>query len=115
MKHQEMLHLAQNMQEGKEKKALTWAAMELEDRRLQIEELIEDDLSRTAECDQLRRALMQGAEQLEILGRFMRDAAFTMDSKTFSRDFAGWINLMAHHNDEDYGTNSKPRPHKDTR
>lgn len=45
------------------RKMLTWAAMELEDRGLQIAELTDTDNARTAECEQLRRALVHGAER----------------------------------------------------
>ena len=92
------------------RKLLTWAAIELKDRGEQIEELIETDIARTAECEQLRRALVQGADQLESVVRFMRDAAFTMDSTAFARDFSGWINLMGCSGDSDYLTANKQNP-----
>ena len=92
------------------RKMLTWAALELEDRALQIAELTDTDNARAAECEQLRRALVQGADQLENVVRFMRDAAFTMDSTAFSRDFAGWINLMGCSGDSDYLTANKQNP-----
>jgi hypothetical protein len=92
------------------RKLLIWAAIELKDRGEQIEELIETDNARTVECEQLRRALVQGADQMESVVRFMRDAAFTMDSSAFSRDFAGWINLMGCSGDADYLTANKLNP-----
>lgn len=95
---------------SKVRKMLTWAAMELEDRGLQIAELTDTDNARTTECEQLRRALTQGADQLEFVVRFMRDAAFTMDSGAFARDFAGWINLMGCSGDVDYLRANKAQP-----
>lgn len=84
------------------RKCLTWAAIELEDRRRHIEELEEDDDARLRECEQLRQCLTQAADQLELLAKYMRDGAFTIAPDAFARDFSGWINLMAGQGDPDY-------------
>lgn len=116
MTNEQLNELSETLPCGDVKKALKWAAMELEDRRLHIEELCENEKSKDTENGQMRQSLIQGADQLSQIVRYMRDAAFALDSGAFPRDFAAWNNLMGiHYKDPDYGSETKPRPHKDTR
>lgn len=96
---------------------LQWAAVELPDRASRIEELEEDETSRLKECEQLREALCTIKAALAVVAEYSRAEAFSLGTQntTFARDFAPFINLMAHHGDPDYGKPGKPRPHVDTR
>lgn len=84
------------------KRLLTWAEIHFADSAERILELEDELKSEFKESEKLREALCQIKSGFELIGSFARDRAFRMPTDTFSRDFAGWINLMAGHGDPDY-------------
>ena len=70
-----------------------WQAEALE----RIAELERRTESAESDCIKYRRALGQISEALSIVGKHAVIESHEISADDFARDFAPWINIMAHH------------------
>ena len=59
--------------------------------------------------DKYRLALIQIQEALGVVGKYAMLESTEIDAEIFARDFAPWINIMAHHGIEPYAKPKRAR------
>lgn len=84
------------------KRLLTWAEIHFADSAERILELEEEVTQMDIECENLRIAIIKMRGVLEAMSGYANDCAYAVSPDIFSRDFSGFINLMAGHGDPDY-------------
>lgn len=98
------------------KRLLTWAEIHFGDTFERILELEEEATQMDIERENLRIAILKMREMHQAMADYAQGCARSLNGEIFSRDFSGWINLMAGHGDPDYlKSNGQSVSHVDLR